>query len=231
MNVDIYVREKNGSRSIRFPILPERIQYKGGETEFVTYEIMDRGPVAIPSGVGLAGIGWESDFPGEGRQNDSRLRGSWQAPKTYHDILTDWQAKGTALNIMVTGYPFNVDVFLKTYEAEAYGGVGDMAYQIEFQEARDITIKTTQVKTSTSTTSKTSSQKRPAEKSTTYTIKKGDSLWKIAAMSKHYGDGSKWKKIYNANKDIIEKTAKKYGKSSSNNGWWIYPGVTLTIPK
>ena len=229
MNIDIYVREKNGSRSIRFPILPVSIQYKSAETEFVTYEIMNRGPVAVPSGVGLAGLSWESDFPGEGRQNDPRLRGSWNAPKYYHDILKDWKAKGTTLNIMVTGYPINLDVHLKTYEVEPYGGVGDMAYRIEFQEARDITIKTTAVKSSTSST--TSSQKRPAKTSTTYTIKKGDSLWKIAAMSKHYGDGSKWKKIYNANKSIIEKTAKKYGRSSSNNGWWIYPGVKLTIPK
>ena len=227
MNVDIYVKEKNGSRSIRFPILPERIKYTSGEAEFVTYEIMDRGPVAVPSGVGLAVVGWESDFPGEGRQNDSRIRGSWNAPQYYHDILEDWKAKGTTLNIMVTGYPVNLDVYLKSYEAEAYGGVGDMAYQIEFQEARDITIKTT----TDSKTSTESSQQRPAEKSTTYTIKSADRLWKIAAMSKHYGDGSKWKKIYDANKDIIEKTAKKHGKSSSNNGWWIYPGVTLTIPK
>lgn len=223
MNVDIHVREKNGSRSIRFPILPERIKYKSGEAEFVTYEIMNRGPVSIPTGVGLKGISWESDFPGEGRQNDPRLRGAWKAPKHYHDILQDWKTKGTELTILVTGYPFNFDVNLATYEAEPYGGVGDMAYQIDFQEARDITIKTTKVSTESST-------KRPADKSSSYTIKKGDTLWGIAAMSKHYGDGSKWKKIYNANKDIIEKTAKKYGKSSSNNGWWIYPGVTITIP-
>lgn len=226
MNVDIYVREKNGNRQIRFPVLPESIKYKSGDTEFVTYEIMNRGPVSVPTGTGLKGIGWESDFPGEGRQNDPRLRGSWNAPKYYHDILEDWKAKGTTLNIMVTGYPVNFDVNLATYEAEPYGGVGDMAYQIEFQEARDITIKTTKVEKKKETTTK-----RPAEKSVTYTIKKGDCLWKIAAMPKHYGDGSKWKKIYDANKSIIEKTAKKHGKSSSNNGWWIYPGVTLTIPK
>lgn len=224
MNVDIHVREKNGSRSIRFPILPEKIQYKSGEAQFVTYEIMNRGPVSVPSGVGLKVIGWESDFPGEGRQNDPRLRGEWQVPKHYHDILEDWKAKGTTLTIMVTGYPFNFDVHLATYDAEPYGGVGDMSYQIEFQEAREITIKTTKV-------AEESSPKRPTETSSSYTIKKGDTLWGIAAMSKHYGDGSKWKKIYNANKDIIEKTAKKHGKSSSDNGWWIYPGVTITIPK
>lgn len=45
-----------------------------------------------------------------------------------------------------------------------------------------------------------------------------------------YGDGSQWKKIYDANKDAIESAAKKYGKKSSDSGKWIYPGVSLIIP-
>ncbi len=223
MRVDIYIREKNGKREIRIPLLPEKILFTGGEAEFVTYDIMDRGPVAIPTGVGLKGLSWESDFPGEGRQDDPSIRGEWKAPKYYHNILEDWKASNAKLNVLVVGYPFNFDVYLSKYESEAYGGVGDLAYQIELQEARDITIKTTK--------NTSDNKKRPSTSGTSYTIKSGDSLWKIAAMSKHYGDGTKWKKIYNANKAVIEKTAKKYGRSSSDNGWWIYPGVKLTIPK
>ena len=67
-----------------------------------------------------------------------------------------------------------------------------------------------------------------ASKSQTYTVKKGDCLWSIAKAA--YGSGSKWKAIYEANKAVIESTAKKYGKSSSSNGHWIYPGTVLTIP-
>ena len=225
MQVDIYLREKNGNREIRFPILPEKIPYKSGDTEFVTYDIMNRGEVAVPTGVGLARIGWEADFPGEGRQNDPAIRGTWKAPKYFHDILEDWKAKGTLLTVIVTGYPFNFDVDISTYQADPSGPFGDMPYSIELQEHRDIVIKTEKAKTDNP------DSKRPTKENATYTIKIGDSLWKIAEMPEHYGDGSKWKKIYDANKDIIEKTAKKYGKSSSNNGWWIYPGVTLSIPK
>lgn len=61
-----------------------------------------------------------------------------------------------------------------------------------------------------------------------YTVSSGDSLWKIA--QKQYGDGSKWKKIYDANKDTIEAAAKKHGKKSSDSGKWIYPGASLIIP-
>lgn len=222
MNVDIYVKEKNGSREIRFPILPEKIKYTSGDTVFVTYEIMNRGEVAVPSGTGLSSIGWESEFPGSGRDNDPMIRGTWKSPKHFHNILKDWSENGTKLNILVVGYPFNFDVQLAKYLAEPYGGFGDMAYEIEFQEARDITVKTTTASTSSSTT-------RPAKKTSTYTIKSGDTLWEIA--EKFFGAGSKWKTIYDANKDIIESTARKYGRSSSDNGHWIYPGVKLTIPK
>lgn len=230
MQVDIYLREKNGNRELRFPILPEEIQYKSGDTEFVTYDIMNRGEVAIPTGVGLARIGWKAEFPGEGRQDDPAIRGTWQAPKYFHDTLEDWKAKGTLLTIIVTGYPFNFDVDMSTYEATPSGPFGDMPYTIELQEHRDITIKTEKVEASSSSSSNSASQ-RPTTEATTYTIKSGDTLWKIAAMPKHYGDGSKWKLIYDANKDIIESTAKKCGYKSSDNGHWIFPGVKLTIPK
>lgn len=64
---------------------------------------------------------------------------------------------------------------------------------------------------------------------TTHKVVSGDNLWNIA--KKYYGNGTKQTIIYNANKDIIEATAKKYGRSSSKNGWWIYPGTVLTIPE
>ena len=61
--------------------------------------------------------------------------------------------------------------------------------------------------------------KKPAEKkiAKSYSVKKGDSHWKIA--KKQYGKGSSWTKIYNANKDKIK------------NPNLIYPGQKFTIPK
>lgn len=225
MNVDIYIREKNGSREIRIPLLPEVITAKRGEAEFITYDIMNKGTVSIPSGVGLAGFSWESEFPGEGRTSDSMQRGTWKPPSTYDQLLEMWKNNGTQLNLMVTGYPINEDVYVQEYSGEASGGFGDFAYSLAFIEARDISItKTTVKKTSSSATTK-----RTSTKTTSYTIKSGDTLWGIAKQ--FLGSGTKWETIYNANKEIIEQTAKKYGKSSSNHGWWIYPGVTLTIPQ
>lgn len=50
-----------------------------------------------------------------------------------------------------------------------------------------------------------------------HTVEKGDSLWKIA--QKHYGDGSKYNAIFEANKPMLSDPDK------------IYPGQVLRIPQ
>ncbi len=57
----------------------------------------------------------------------------------------------------------------------------------------------------------------PEEKTVFYTVQKGDSLWKIAKTL--LGDGNKWPKIFEANKEVIK------------NPDLIYPGQQLRIPK
>lgn len=51
---------------------------------------------------------------------------------------------------------------------------------------------------------------------TSYTVKSGDSLWKIS--EKFYGDGNQWRRIYEANGDEIK------------NPDLIHPGQVFTIP-
>lgn len=50
----------------------------------------------------------------------------------------------------------------------------------------------------------------------TYTVKAGDSLSKIA--QREYGEASEWKKIFEANRDLIK------------NPDLIHPGQTLKLP-
>jgi len=54
----------------------------------------------------------------------------------------------------------------------------------------------------------------------TYVVQKGDSLWSIAAKPEIYGKASRWKRILDANRDVL------YGKPDH-----IRPGMTLKIPR
>lgn len=56
----------------------------------------------------------------------------------------------------------------------------------------------------------------PTPGSRTYVVVKGDSLSKIA--KREYGDAAKWRRIYEANQDIVKDPD------------LIYPGQTLKIP-
>ncbi len=76
------------------------------------------------------------------------------------------------------------------------------------------------VKSGASSSAPTTGSQAGSATSTThqkYTVKKGDSLSKIA--KEVYGDASKWKQIYEANKDQIK------------NPDLIYPDQVLEIPE
>lgn len=123
----------------------------------------------------------------------------------------------------------NLKVSLEGYDLkESAENAYDIKVSLKFKEYIEygtITNKTIQ-KTSTKQVVKT--VKKTVTKNKTHNVKSGDTLWKIAR--KYYGNGATWKKIYTANKNVIENTARKYGKKSSSNGHWIYPGTKLTIP-
>jgi len=62
-----------------------------------------------------------------------------------------------------------------------------------------------------------SSSTAPSPAGRSYTVQKGDSLSKIA--KREYGDAQQWRKIYEANRDLIA------------NPDLIYPGQVFRIPE
>ena len=52
-----------------------------------------------------------------------------------------------------------------------------------------------------------------------YTVQKGDSLWSIAAQPAIYGKGTQWRRIFDANRDVLKGPDR------------VRPGMTLKIPR
>ena len=228
---DIYIQERNGSREIRIPWLPDSITCATGEVTFAKYDIMDRGEVDVPVGTALNEYSWESVFPGKKREQDDMLHGKWKAPKYYRKLINEWSSKHTKLRLLLSGLHINTDVYIKDFSGDYAGGFGDFEYKISLIQDRDITVSSTKKTASNKNPSKSSVTKRSETQTSTktYTIKKGDTLWSIA--ERFLGDGSRWPEIWNLNKTVLNQDAKKHGKKSAMGGNQIYSGCKITIRK
>lgn len=231
---NIYVKEKNSDRGFYAPWLPDDVEYKSGDAVTIEYDIMNRGPVSINTGSGLRELAWKGVFPGDGRDNFGMLNGSeaQQPPSYYHSILSDWIKNGTLLTVAVYGYPINFDAILTAYSANVTGAFGDMEYSVRFQEKRELTLwpinPTSTAQTATSEDTPAEDAREVAATAATYTIKSGDSLWSIAASQ--LGDGTRYKEIYELNKDALEAEAQKHGHHCTLSNAWIFPGTIISLP-
>ena len=160
--------------------------------------------------------------------------------QTYFDKFEELKEKKKSFRFIVARnspkgsktWDTNLLVALEELELNESADEGDdvlVSFTLkQFKEYGVKVLPKSYLKPTTSTSKTTRSTENKASKSSSYTVKSGDCLWNIA--KKFYGNGAQWKKIYEANKSVIENTAKKYGKKSSSNGHWIYPGTKLTIP-
>lgn len=216
--------DKNKNIQITMPVNPEKLQYSSAG-KFQEYEILNKGTAKIPNGKEIATVSWDCFFPGDSLE-DYPFIVKYEQPKVLHNQIDYWCKQGTKLTLTITESPFTqIPVYVESYAAQMAGADGSIYYSLKLGQAIDVAVSTVPKKSGQTTGNKRPSKTTNAKK---YTIKSGDTLWKIA--KKFLKKGTEWKKIYNANKDVIEARAKKAGRKSSDKGNWIYPGTILKIP-
>lgn len=214
-----------------FSTLPETIS-AGYGVKCQSFDIISKGTVKVPKGTEVPKISWEGEFFGASRRE---LKGvdtdNWKEPNTCVKTLRDWMNSKTELTLIVSNTWINMDVKIISFEASPHGGHGDISYSIVFERIRDLKIYNTK---ESKNGKKKKTKSRPKKKSSNtgsggsagmYTVKSGDTLWRIARKK-----GTTWQKLYSKNKLIIEETARKRGRKNSGHGHWIWPGTKLTIP-
>lgn len=176
-------------------MIPEEIQVKA-EARMQSYEIMNTGEHKIPLGDKLTVFSWSGQFPGEKRQKDPYVR-AWTAPEEIQKLLSRVKSGGKKCRLMITDTPINHDVHITSYGITYKGGHGDYYYDIVFENALNLAIFT-EAELKLAVNNPNSAEVRPAKpESKTYTVKSGDSLWKIA--QKELGNGSKYPQIAKLN--------------------------------
>ena len=214
--MNVYLIDTTTNTQTVIPVIPESIIAQG-ETNFLSYDILNIGEVKIPNGENLSTYSWDDGlFPSERLKGQPFLHGTWQDPQIYQRRFEGYKSAGIPLKLLITQTPINADVFISSF-AVTYQGVNGIHYSIEFVAKKDIKVATESGGTGKTGSLKTVTLKRataPAAK--TYTVVSGDSLWKIA--QKKLGSGAKYTEIYNLNKNKIK------------NPSLIYPGQVLTLP-
>lgn len=189
---------------------------------FQDVEITQLGEYTIIGGAKLPEFSFSSFFPRD--YNPSyceykNLPNPWDAV----NYIGDWMKSGRPIRMTITGTPINKAVTIRefSYEAERAGHVGDIFYDITLKEYTFVEFRRlSQMSSDTSdsvSVSENTARPDTSVPDSTYDVKSGDTLWAIA--QRMYGDGDRWREIYDANADLIGPNPNR-----------ITPGQTLVIP-
>lgn len=132
----------------------------------------------------------------------------------------------------------SISVSLEEYTIEEEAGNGK-DYKVSFKLKQFKKYGTKVLNFNTATNTATAQKQRPVSRAGStqkkqgqaynYTIKSGDSLWKIAKAQ--LGNGKRQLELYFLNKKILDDAAKKNGKFNIPGKVHLYPGTVIVIKK
>lgn len=214
------------------PVMPEKLEFKM-EGNNTTVVMMNQGEVNWLRSPKLTDISFDLLLPNHEYPFAQYLDG-FKPANEYLELFEKYLTNKKPFQFIVTrtlpdGSPLwdtDMTVSLESYTPDEEADEGqDVKVSIELKLYRHfgtkkVKIKKKKIKGKTKKVKKKQKKTRKTTKNTSkkkiYTVKKGDCLWNIA--KKYYGDGAKYKLIYNANKGKIKNPNK------------IYVGEKIIIP-
>jgi len=224
MPYSMYITDSK-KKVVTFPVAPAKLSIKINNQN-KTLTLINGGEVNLIKSPGLTDIAIdELLLPAVQKYPFAVYEKGFQNAEYYLKKLKKWKKSKKPVTFTLSRttpdgrdllWDTTMDVTIESYEiiedVVKYGP--DVVVKLRMKEYRSWGAKKT---------------RKTKQKAKTYTVKKKDTLLKIAR--KQLGDGSKRKSIYSKNKKVIEKAAKKHGRKSSSKGRFLYAGTKLKLPK
>ena len=206
------------------PVAPSKLTLKI-KNQNKTHTLIDEGEINILKSAGLTDIEFDALLPNV-KYPFAKYDGDFKSAEYFLDIFEKLKVEKSQFQFIVSRklpndkvlFDTNITCSMESYTIKEDAKEGfDAVVTIKLKQYREYGTKILKIeKDKKKATVKKTRKKKKTDKNQKYKVKKGDCLWKIA---KHfYGDGSKWRTIYNANKSKIK------------NPNLIYVGQVFVIP-
>ncbi|ANY67740.1 peptidoglycan-binding protein [Paenibacillus sp. BIHB 4019] len=202
--IQFHLSFNNGAERLQLPVNPESISVSTSHG-YTDLDAAQFGEYTVIGQRRQTEFRFSSFFP---RDYNATYCAYSPLPKPWNCVhkIQRWMRSGEPLRLTVTGTPINLAVTVRdfTYEPERGGNPGDIYFDLSLREYRFVSYrKLGYADDKTTVTTASVGRADTGEKVSNYTVARGDSLFKISAKSEVYGNGDKWRDIYNANKKLI----------------------------
>lgn len=194
--MEFWLSFNNFAERLQLPVNPREFRVRVGNKNSVI-DIQALGELNLIGGEKLAEAQLESFFPAQWAPYCATT--NIPIPFDAVMLIEKWRRSGRPVRLIITETPVNLACAIEDFEYGERGGSRDMDYTLLLREYRFIAVR----KVGGESTPAGAKAPRPDARTTakTYVVKPGDSLFLIA--KRVYGDGSRWRALYEANKSTI----------------------------
>lgn len=209
--MEFWIKQDN-SGAIQLPVKPTEFNVTVAHRNTVV-NVIQLGDINLIGKTGLREVSLSSFFPAQ--DYNFSLNSGRKQPIACVNQLESWRNSGKPVRVIITDL-LNMEATIESFTWGERDATGDIYYTMALKEYKKIKTKKATVTVATVTPTKRETKPPEAPSVRTYTVKRGDCLWKIAKQ--YYGNGAQYTKIYDANRDKIK------------NPNLIYVGQVFVIP-
>jgi nucleoid-associated protein YgaU len=198
---------------LQLPVNPPSIQISSSHS-YEDVQVSQLGEYTVIGDANLRDFSFSSFFPRDYNPSYCEYE-SIPAPWDAVQMIEGWMKSRRPIRLTITGTPINVAVTIRSfnYEPERAGNPGDIYYDLSLKEYVFVETNTVEIVGNKAKVSAEATRADTRTTPSTYTVKPGDNLTKIALRY-----GKKWPDIYAKNKSVIGPDPNR-----------IYPGQVLTL--